>query len=313
MRFIVFGAGALGSLFGGLLSVNNDVLLVGREKHIDAIQRNGLYIEGVQSGLYHPMTQWDGSQFDVLLLTTKAYDTLNALDDIIARFENIPILSLQNGLSNEQAIATRIGEESTIGGVTSHGSTFLEDGRIFHAGVGETVIGRFNQSKNGTLNNIKRAFEECGITTKISSNINIDIWKKSGVNAAINGLTTILECKNGFILENGDARNMLDTICEECAAVAQAEDIPINASYLIEQTKIIARATANNISSMLQDILKGKKTEVNEIHGAFVDISKHHGIPTPMLASLFYLIRAKENVRHLGWPNDHFAVSRRGP
>ena len=106
---------------------------------------------------------------------------------------------------------------------------------------------------------------------------------------------------------------MINAICRECAAIAQAEAICIDASCLTEQTELIAQRTASNLSSMLQDILKGKKTEVDEIHGAFVDLAEHHGIQAPMLTSLLYLIRAKENVRHLGWPDDHPAVSRRGP
>ena len=105
MKFIIYGAGALGSLFAALLSRKHDVLIVGREKHIEAIEKNGLIVEGITSGVFHPETRWDGSKYDLIILTTKAYDTSHVAKEARKKFGEIPFLSLQNGLKNEEKIA----------------------------------------------------------------------------------------------------------------------------------------------------------------------------------------------------------------
>ncbi|RLF39365.1 MAG: 2-dehydropantoate 2-reductase [Thermoplasmata archaeon] len=299
MRFIVFGAGALGSLFGGLLSRHHDVLLVGRKEHLSAVAKRGLTIEGITSGVFRPDTEWDGSSYDMVLLTTKAYDTERAAREILATFGKMPVLSLQNGIGNEEVLADVFGREQVMGGVTSHGATFVENGRIYHAGTGETLIGMLDGRIPDMLKKTADAFNRCGIPTTITSHIQREIWKKTMVNAAINGLTSILRCRNGFLLENEHASHLLERVCSECSAIARAAHMDIGED-ITEKTREVARNTAENISSMLQDILKGKKTEVDEIHGAFAAVARVHGISAPINEFLAHAIRAMENVRHLG-------------
>ncbi|KAA0009555.1 MAG: ketopantoate reductase family protein [Thermoplasmata archaeon] len=299
MKFIIFGAGAIGSLFGALLSTKNDVLLVGRKEHIEAIEREGLKIEGITKGIFHPKTKWDGSRYDVVILTTKAYDTKKALEEILHKFGKIPVLSLQNGLKNEEMITEIIGEEYAIGGITSHGATFLRAGKILHAGTGETVIGELNGRITERIEEIEEAFNTCGIDTRISTDIKKEIWKKAVVNVVINGLTSLLRCKNGELLKSRHAEETMEKICTECIEIARAEGIGIG-EEIIDKTKEVAKNTAENISSMLQDIMKGKKTEVEEINGEIVRIAKKHGINACINEFLFKMIKAMENVRHLG-------------
>ncbi len=299
MKFIIFGAGAIGSLFGALLSVKNDVLLIGRREHMDAIEREGLKIEGITEGIFHPKTKWDGSRYDVVILTTKAYDTRKALEEIVNKFGRLPVLSLQNGLKNEEIIAEIVGEEYAIGGITSHGATFLQEGKILHAGKGETVIGELNGRITERIKEIGEAFNACGIDTKISNKIKEEIWKKAVVNVVINGLTTLLRCKNGELLKSRYAEEMMKKICMECVEIARTEGIEIN-EKIIDKTKEVAKNTAENISSMLQDIMRGKKTEVEEINGEIVRIAKKHGINACANEFLYNLIKAMESVRHLG-------------
>jgi len=299
MKFIVYGAGALGSLFGALLSTKHDVLLVGREEHMKAIEKNGLKIEGATKGIFYPKVKWDGSRYDVVLLTTKSYDTRKAVKEIKEKFGKIAVLSLQNGLRNEEIIAEEMGMEYALGGITSHGATFLQAGKIYHAGKGETVIGELNGEITERIRKIADAFNECGIETKISRNIKKEIWRKAIINSAINGLTAVLRCKNGEILRDAHAEKLLEEICKEGIRVANAEGVGVD-NEVIQKAKEIAYKTADNISSMLQDILKGKKTEVEEINGEIVKIAKKHGIEAPLNEFLTYAIKAMENVRHLG-------------
>lgn len=299
MRFIIFGAGALGSLFGALLSTHHDVLLVGRKKHMEVIKERGLKIEGITKRVFYPETEWDGSRYDVVILTTKAYDTEKAAREILKKFGKIPVLSLQNGLRNEEILAEIVGNEYVIGGITSHGATFLEYGKIYHAGIGETIIGEMDGKITDRIKNIAEAFNKCGIETKISKDIKKEIWKKAVVNAAINGLTALLKCKNGFLLENRNAEILLEKICEECIKIAKTEGIEIGGE-IIDKTKEVAEKTADNISSMLQDLLKGRKTEIEEINGEFVRIARRHDMEACMNEFLTLAIKAMESVRHLG-------------
>ncbi|MCD6330766.1 MAG: 2-dehydropantoate 2-reductase [Thermoplasmata archaeon] len=299
MKFIVYGAGALGSLFAALLSTKHDVLLIGRKEHIEAIRKNGLKIEGVTKGVFYPEVEWDGSKYDVVLLTTKSYDTRKAVREIKEKFGKIDVLSLQNGLRNEEIIAEEMGMEYALGGITSHGATFLQAGKIYHAGKGETVIGELNGEITERIRKIANAFNECGIETKISRNIKRDIWRKAIVNSAINGLSAVLRCKNGEILRNEYAEKLLEEICKEGIRVANAEGMEIG-NEVIKMAKEILHRTADNISSMLQDILKGKRTEVEEINGEIVKTAEKHGMEAKFNKFLTYVIKAMENVRHLG-------------
>ncbi|MBC7080766.1 MAG: ketopantoate reductase family protein [Thermoplasmatales archaeon] len=298
MKFIIFGAGAIGSLFGGLLSRKNDVLLVGRKEHIEEIEKNGLIVEGFTNEIFYPKTEWDGSKYDFVILTTKAYDTEKAVDEILRKFGEIPIISIQNGLRNEEIIAEKMGIENVIGALTTHGVTFIGNGRIYHAGKGETIIGELSGEITDRIKNICKTFNECGIETKISGEIKKEKWKKAIVNSAINGLTSILRCKNGEIIKNEYAIELIKKICTEAIEVAKAEGIEIE--DIIEKVKEVAENTSENISSMLQDIISGKKTEVDEINGEIIIRAKKHGIKTPVNEVIYSLIKANESVRHLG-------------
>ncbi|HEC82737.1 MAG TPA: ketopantoate reductase family protein [Thermoplasmatales archaeon] len=299
MRFIIYGAGALGSLFGGLLSVYNDVVLVGREGHINAVEKNGLKIEGITNKTFYPNVDVKMKKYDVVILTTKAYDTEKAVKEILRRFGKIPVLSLQNGLKNEEIISEIIGEEYTLGGVTSHGATFIENGRIFHAGKGETIIGEMNGEMTERIKKIAYAFNKCGIETEISRNIKKEIWKKAIINASINGLTSILKCKNGYLIENKNAEILLEKICSECIEISQKNEIDVG-EEMIKKTKEVATRTSENISSMLQDLLNGKKTEIDEINGAFIEMAKKKGVEAPVNEFVHLAVKSMENVRHLG-------------
>lgn len=293
MKIVIFGAGALGSLIGGLLSVNNDVLFVGREKHIKAIEKEGLKIKGITEGVFHPKTRYDGSKYDLAILTTKAYDTRTATRQIMKKFGKTPILSLQNGLKNEEIIAEIVGKENTIGGITSHGVTFSKDGEIFHAGKGETVIGELDGKMSKRIKEICRIFNEAGIETRISRNIIKEIWKKTIINCAINTITSILKCKNGEILKNKYASSLLEKICIECIEVAKAEKIEIKEN-IIGKVKEVASKTADNYSSMLQDIMRGKRTEIEEINGEIIKIAKKNKINACVNETLYLLIKGME-------------------
>lgn len=292
MRFIVYGAGAIGSLFAALLSEKHDVLVVGNEKHIKAIEAKGLIVEGITNGVFHPETEYDGGKYELIILSTKAYDTRNAIKQAVEKFGIMPVLSIQNGLRNEEIIAEHVGWENVIGGITTHGVTFLEPGRIRHAGYGKTIIGGFGSLD---VNRIAEAFNESGIETHVSENIMKEIWRKSIINSAINGLTAVMKCRNGELRK---VKELVKEICKEGERVARAWGYEIDDSF--KATMEVIHNTSMNYSSMLQDILNGKKTEVEEINGAIAEMGREKNINTCMNETITKLIKGMESVRHLG-------------
>lgn len=300
MKILVFGAGALGSFVGGILSQKYDVTLYGKEDKIIPVQKSGLRITGKTDLTLKPKTVFDrkhleGQDFDLVILAVKSYDTESAIGIIKEIVSGrSAVLSLQNGLDNEIRIAQIIGKERTLGGVTSHGITFIEPGHIHHAGTGETVIGELNGKETERIKKISNALTSVGMETSISKNIESEIWTKGIVNAGINPLTALTRLKNGYLLKIPILTKLLENTCQECISVAQKANIDLLECDIIEKTKNVARLTAENKSSMLQDIEKGRRTEIDSINGKIVEVGNKHGVETPINSALVALVKGIE-------------------
>jgi len=298
VNVIVYGAGALGSFFGGLLSTQHQVTLVGRPAHVQAVKREGLRISGETSLVAHPAAVTslseapDAVHSDLVLLTVKAFHTRQAVEDVAAH-TSAPLLSLQNGLGNEEAIAEGAGEGRALGGVTTHGVLFVEPGHVRHTGSGDTIVGELDGSLSPRVRRIADGFSAAGIPTLVSSDIRRDLWRKALVNAAINPLSAVLRCKNGYLLENPHARRVMEDVCEEGSAVARAAGIDVGQDVMDRVTEV-ATHTRENLSSMLQSLLAGKRTEIDHINGVIVSRGQEEGISTPVNATLISIVRALE-------------------
>jgi 2-dehydropantoate 2-reductase len=243
MRILVFGAGALGSFLAGMLSQKYDVTLYGREDKIKAVSKSGLEITGKTKLIARPKTSFEPKdlaeqEFDVVILAVKSYDTDSAMNIVKQKIsKSSAVLSLQNGLDNEIRIAKMIGEERTLGGVISHGITFIEPGFVHHAGTGETTIGELGGKETERIKEIAEALSSVDIETKVSKNINLEIWAKGIVNAGINPLTALTGLKNGYLLKIPYLTRLLESTCEECIVVAEKAGIDFSGCDVIEKTK----------------------------------------------------------------------------
>ncbi len=300
MRIIVFGAGALGSLFGALLSRQNEVYLVGRKEHVEVINYRGLEVEGKSDGTFEVSAgeRLKDAPFypNWIILTVKAYQTEEAADEILNTFPNVPVVSFQNGIKNEE-ILREMGINA-VGGVTSHGVTYLGPGRIRHAGTGRTVIGELDGRISMRVRALAYVLSEAGIITEVSDNIKGEIWLKGSVNAVINPITAILGVENGYLLEIESLRKLGDEVAEECEEIARARSIDLPGRP-IEEWKTVAEMTKHNLSSALQDIKNGKRTEIREINGAFLKIAEKNGINAKYNRVLTEMVIAKEKLNEL--------------
>ncbi len=305
LRIIIMGAGAIGSLFGGLLAeAGNTVSLIGRKAHIDKIREQGLYIEGA-SGEHHiqliatsdPLTL---EAPDLIILTVKAYDTAQAVKDIKPLLKaHTHLLCLQNGLGTEDVARSIIGTDRIIRGTTSIGALFLEPGKIRHTGHGDTILGYPDRQVDSFLKQVAILFQKAGFKTTISDDIRRVVWEKIFVNIAINPFGALTGLRNGDLLTIPELKKSMEAAVLEGIKVIEKLGITINRQSPIDKAFEVARQTAMNKNSMLQDIEKGKRTEIDFINGALIKYGDKVGIPCPINTVLTALIKGLERKNEL--------------
>ncbi|MGA1865921.1 MAG: ketopantoate reductase family protein [Thermoplasmatota archaeon] len=308
MRILVVGAGALGSFVGGLLSANHDVTIIGRPEQVWVLKRKGLRIEGISHGEFRPKA-FSGiprnEKFDLIILCVKSYNTEISLEPLTPLLiNNTPILSLQNGLDNEEKIFNFIRSHglgsNVIGGITCHGVTYRGPGLVRHAGVGETIIGHFNppHEAGGEITpdvvSIARIFTDAGIEIQTTSCIDREIWAKTIINSAINPLTAIVGGPNGVILENEELNGMARDLISEGVIVSRRNGIDLELEEMTERTFKVAERTSQNHSSMYQDIKLKRRTEVDSINGALYEKARQVSMDAPLNLTMVRLIKGLE-------------------
>ena len=295
MRFMVFGAGAMGSLVAARLADAHEVSLVGRETHVDAIRRDGLRVTGRserhQTGI-HAMTTVEGAAPDVVLVTTKSYDTERAADALQSFAKDAIFVSLQNGLGNEEMLAQHA--ERVLGAVINHGVTFLEPGVVFHAGEGDIVLGPFHGTTVEDAERVARGFRDVGLSVQTVDRVMDHVWRKAVLNACVNPLTALLGKRTGELLGDEPLEEAMRAIVLETVAVAHACGADVDAGGVLAKIRIVAVATRDNKSSMLQDLQLGRRTEIDAINGEIVARARAHGLPVPRNELLFQLVRSAE-------------------
>ena len=297
MKFLIVGPGAMGCLFAARLSkAGFDVTLLDYiEERAKQINEQGLLVEGV-TGEYAvkvPTVTGDvPSSPDMVLLCVKSYKTRQAGETIKAWLPaRAVVVTLQNGVGNVEILERIFGKERILGGVTSEGATLLGPGKIRHAGQGETIIGPAGDPI-GPAQNLVSAFEQAGFKAESVDNVSDLIWGKLIVNVGINALTAITRLKNGRLPEVPGTRLVLKEAVKEAVAVAGAKNIQLPYGDPLGRVMQVCEATAGNVASMLQDVLKEKETEVDAINGAIVREGEALGIPTPVNRTLTSLVHA---------------------
>lgn len=224
-----------------------------------------------------------------LLVCTKAYDTTTALEPLLPRLApDARVLILQNGLGNQQQAARLVGAERLLVGSTTDGAWLRAPFEVVHAGAGETAIGTLDGHDEPLLHVLPARF---ALRLRDDPEIGTTLWRKLAVNCAINPLTAVYGCRNGELAERPDYRQALGALCAEIEQVALAQDIVLFEGPLSEQALRVARATAANYSSMLQDIRHGRRTEIEQITGYLCAEAERLGIATPRNRELLDRIR----------------------
>ncbi len=310
MNFLIVGPGAMGCLFAARLKkAGHDVTLLDHiEKRALLINTQGIKVEGILGEYTVQIPTMIGKILgapDVAVICVKANDTKQAAKDIKPLIgPKAFVLTLQNGLGNVEIIQEIFGKNRALGGVTAEGATLLGDGHVRHAGQGDTKFGS-EVPVGDSLPKIVSAFNDAGFKTQFADNMNSIIWGKLIVNVGINALTAITKLKNGRLPDIEGTMLVMEKAVREAVRVAETKGIDLPYLNPFERVVEVCRATAGNISSMLQDVLIKNTTEVAFINGAIVREGEDLGIPTPVNHTLTCLVQAieetyQESIREQG-------------
>ena len=305
MKITVIGAGAMGSLFGGLLrEAGVDVVLLDLwQEHVRCINQEGLILLEQQQERIIPISARTSPRglrpADLLLVFVKSTQTAQAARTAreILHPEGL-VLTLQNGMGNAEVLAAAIGPQRILVGTTSHGAHVLGPGRVRHAGQGETVIGPWvaDRTRQAQAETVAELLNAAGIQTRASQNVLENLWDKLLINVGINAITALTGISNARIVECEASRQLTRAAVEEAACLADNLGIRVR-SDPIEHVFGVARATGTNRSSMGQDVDRRRKTEIEAINGYVVSEAAKIGKAAPVNQTLCALIQTLEN----GW------------
>ena len=298
MRICIVGAGALGSLFGGLLArAGASVWLYNPSNvaHVHAIQRDGLRIERdaelITVAVPATTTTEALADADLVGIFVKAHQTAQAMEQIAPKLNRRSwVFSVQNGVGMEAEILKFVPSERFLRGVTAHGATLVGPGRVRWAGVGPTKLGRWSGPPVSEIEELLALLGKAGIEAEYSDEIERLLWEKIIINCAINPLTALFDQPNGVIVHDAELREIAGAIACEALRVARAHGVTLTEEEAVARVETVAQKTAQNISSMLQDVRRGRPTEIHYINGAVVREGRRLRIPTPLNLLLTRLI-----------------------
>lgn len=304
LKIVVIGAGAMGGLYGGLLrDAGEDVVLVDIwREHVERINERGLVIEGLDwekdvrvaattsvSELSEPP--------DLIIIFTKSYDTAKAAESAAKILgDKTMVLTLQSGFDNADIIARYVGKSRVLAGITTFAAVLLGPGRVFYGGAGITVLGELQGGVTERVEEVVRVFNNAGLNARASEDIMGWIWSKEILNVGINPVTALTGLRNGELLERPELLEVSKMAMAEAAKVAETLGIKLRFGDPYKEFIKLLRATSSSKSSMLQDIERGRRTEIDSLCGAIVSYGKALGVKTPVNLTLYSLVKVLERL-----------------
>ncbi|PWG61255.1 ketopantoate reductase family protein [Spiribacter halobius] len=289
-RIAILGAGSLGLLFGASLAASGQsVHLLRRPGHRPTEERIRLERGGERRELSLPASGIDSPPPDLshVILCTKAHDAAPAIRQLAPALPpGAAVLTLQNGLGSQDAVAAALPGHPVSAGCTTEGAWRRDARTVVHAGIGVTRIGPLQGDDVDWCQRLGPA----GLGCEPVPDIRRWLVDKLRVNALLNPLTVLHDCRNGGVLEIPGARAALESLGAEADAVLAAAGYRF-AEGAAARTAAVARATADNVSSMLQDYRAGRRLELDAITGAILTLGARHGIATPEHQRIYDTLR----------------------
>lgn len=300
MKIVVIGAGAMGSIYGGHLSINNDVFIVDTNQAVvDQINAEGLKIdEDGTTNVYHPtaVKSTEGiTDVDLVILFVKAIFSKAALDgnkQIIG--PNTRLLTLQNGAGHEDLLKQYVPEEHVVIGTTEDNGAVLAPGHVRRGGVGNTNVGLLTEDKDGFLPRLKESFDSCGFQVKIHDKIQQLIWDKLFTNVSLSAVTGVLQVDMGYIAANEYAWKLTTELIHEAVLTAQAQGLSCDEEAIVEKVRMTSVNNPAGCTSIRADLRDGRRTEVDTISGAVLRAAEKCNMKVPAHEFIVNMVHAME-------------------
>ncbi len=301
MKIVIIGAGAMGCLYGAYLSRKNEVIMLDAFKpQVDAINNHGVtvleedgteqHFDGIKaylSGEYNEVA-------DLIIVFVKSTFSEDALQTNKKLFgDHTLVMTLQNGAGNDRKIEKYVAKKNVIIGTSKHNSVNMGDGKVRHSGHGATTIGS-NIEENANLEKIRAVLEEGGFEAEVTDDIQRIIWSKLFVNLSINTFTAITRSPIGSMIDNKYAWDFAEKMICEAVDVAEADGTHFSYMEVLNMVHHVCEDAGKGFSSMSQDVMNCRRTEIDAINGAIVQQAKLYNVPVPYNSLIVDLIHAIE-------------------
>ena len=301
LSFAVLGSGAMGSFAGGCLSAAGAgvTLLDVDDGHIAAINQSGLRITtDAADRVVHPSAMRPEELReapDVVIVLTKQPNTRAALAAIAPVLASgCWVLTLQNGLGNQEIIEEFVPRERILLGVTTYPADLLGPGHVGSHGEGEINLMTADGVDRPIAHQLAEALAASGQKAIVDPQLAVAIWSKVAFNCAMNGICAVTGCRVGQLGANPAARSLALQIASEVVAVAQKAGIPLDDSKVRATVEHAMDTQLAHKPSMLQDMLAGRPTEIASINGAVIAVAARLGQEVPLTSALYALVRLAE-------------------
>jgi 2-dehydropantoate 2-reductase len=298
MKIAVVGAGGVGGYFGGRLALaGHDVAVVARGPHLAAIRQRGLRVRSVKGDFTAVVQASDDlTEFEpceVVLFCVKSYDTEAAaarLGPLLG--EETAVVSLQNGIDNEEKIAATIGPGHVVGGAAFIFSTIAEPGVVAHTGgPARIVFGELDGARTARIEQLLVACHDAGIDAEIPADIRVVLWTKLAFICAVSGMTAAVRLPLGEIRDCAESWAMFRQIVAEVAVLAGAEGVRLGEDVVEQQVRFAAGLPPESYSSLHHDLVSGRRMELEALHGAVIRRAARVGFAAAASEGIYAILR----------------------
>jgi 2-dehydropantoate 2-reductase len=298
MRIAVVGAGGVGGYFGAKLArAGASVVMLARGAHLEAIRRDGIRVRSVPEGesvaKVEAVDSFAGQPpVDMALFCVKSFDTRSAAEALRPVVgPSTGVVSLQNGVDNEETLDELLGRGVALGGAAYVFAGIASPGVITHTFAGRIVFGEMDGRATERATRLRDALAGAAVPVELASDIRRVLWEKYLLISAQAGMTAISRCPAGVLRETPESWRMYRLIVEELAALARASGVALAADVVDTVMKQAAAIAPDAYSSLHHDLVHGKRLELEALHGHAVRLGERHGVPTPMVLAVYAALK----------------------
>jgi 2-dehydropantoate 2-reductase len=298
MRIAVVGAGGVGGYFGAKLArAGESVVMLARGAHLQAIRRDGIRVRSVPEGesvaKVEAVDSFAGQPpVDMALFCVKSFDTRSAAEALRPVVgSSTGVVSLQNGVDNEETLDEVLGGGVALGGAAYVFASIASPGVITHTFAGRIVFGEMDGRASDRATRLRDALAGAAVPVELASDIRRVLWEKYLLISAQAGMTAVTRCPAGVLRDTPESWRMYRLIVEELAALARASGVALAADVVDTVMKQAAAIAPDAYSSLHHDLVQGKRLELEALHGHAVRLGERHGVPTPMVLAVYAALK----------------------